>query len=493
MDVFDKVAEPILPGHVDDVVDEIACGAPDVVLVNPCSQRTNYPSKVWQTFWDGYSEGDRDFFGSLPETTLTRRDHLIRQMARLAEQCDYLATALARCRHHGMKPGISMRMNDMHDIPWPDSHLFSRFYKDNPQYHLRPIYARDWGAQALNYEHAAVREHYLSLIREWVDGYDFDVFELDFSRFTYYFERGNADQHCAIMTAFISDVRECLAGADRSITLIARIAADPDAAYQLGFDVETWGREKLLDGIVATSQIRSCWTMPIDKFRQACGPELAIYAGAEVIADKRDGVPVRYLPTSCELLRGFAVGYLAAGADGIELFNFFLRRRAVADAETFYGPLREMRSLADIRGKPRVHLLGTGYWTAEFDLPDQVPVTIGKHAARSFHMLLAAAAGDAAVSVQVCFDGDNAATDLWLRIGRFSGHADELLPGPEGDPNDLGRDWLYDYERGPSCRQSKIARFNIPSSVIQDGRNELVLRSENVSTTILGIDVAIGC
>ena len=109
-----------------------------------------------------------------------------------------------------------------------------------------------------------------------------------------------------------------------------------------------------------------------------------------------------------------------------------------------------------------------------------------------YEMLLAAVPEPLAVAVHVCFDGDNAAADLWLRIGRYSAQATEVGPGPEGDPNDPGRAWLYDNDQQPSCRQSKIALFHVPADVIRDGRNEVIVRSENMSVTILGIDVEVG-
>lgn len=135
---------------VQRMVDEIADGGADVLLVNPNAQRVNYPSKVWQTFWDGYKEGDRSFFGGIADDGVPRREHWVRHMAKLAEECDYLATALARCREKGIAPGISLRMNDMHDAPWPTSHMHSRFWKENPQFRLKPYDGRSWGATGLD-------------------------------------------------------------------------------------------------------------------------------------------------------------------------------------------------------------------------------------------------------------------------------------------------------------------------------------------------------
>ena len=493
-DFFKSTKEPIEPEHIDHHVDMIADGGADVFITSANDQKAYFPNKIMETHWDGYVQGNRSWFGSLPEEWIPSREHWVKQMVRLTEQqCDLLGRVTQRCRKLGISPGISVRMNDVHDVPWPDSHLFSRFYRKNPQFRLQHVEARDWGTDGLDYQYPEVRQYYLSFIKELVDRYDFDVLELDFSRFSFYFNRGDTERHCQIMTEFIGEVRKLLAESDHLINLIPRIATSPDAAYQLGFDVQAWAKKKLVDGIIATGCLSSCWNMPIDKFRELVGPEVAIYAGAEVSADRRDGLPVRYLPNSYEMLRGFAAGYLAAGADGVEVFNYFLARgHRPISGEQFYGGLGEMRSLEDIRGKPRVHVLDAGHWLVEFDMPEQVPVVIRKYKSRRFEMLLARAPEDAKVSVFVYCDGENQAQDLWLRIGRHdAGQAVEIRVGPEGKakrPRVGELEGRYTYPN----RKSKIAVFDIPGNVIRDGMNELVVRSEKVSTTILGIDVCIG-
>ena len=78
------------------------------------------------------------------------------------------------------------------------------------------------------------------------------------------------------------------------------------------------------------------------------------------------------------------------------------------------------------------------------------------------------------------FIGDATAENLWLRIGMHSaGHAVEIREGPERKQED------------EPDHKSKIAVFNVPAGAIKDGTNKLIIRSESVSTTILGIDVVI--
>ena len=479
-DLFDKSKGKLTAQDVQRMVDEVADGGADVLLVNPNAQLANYPSKVWQTYWDGYKKGDRSFFGGVPDKSVARREHWVWEMAHLAEQCDYLATALSRCREKAIAPGISLRMNDVHDGGISDSHMHSRFYKENPQFHLKPFAGRR-GVTGLDYTNGEVREHYLSLIRELAEDYDFDVLELDFMRFPYYFNGNEGEQHCETMTGFIGEVREILDGTGRSISLIPRVASSPEAARKLGFDVQAWAREGIVDGITVANFLGTAWDMPIDRFRELVGPDVAVYASAEVAGDRRDGVPVRYLPESYEMLRGFAAGYLAAGADGVNTFNYFLaRHHRPVTAEEFYGGQREMRSLEEARGKPRIHVLSVAKRLSACDMPNQAPVTIRASAEHRFEMILAAEGGRQKVEALVYYDGESQAEDLSLRIGVHSiGRSVEIRKGPEG-PKEI-----------ETSRKSKIAVFKVPAGVIKDGRNELVIRSEKVDTTILGIDVCV--
>ena len=84
-DLFDS-AERLTPEDVQRMVDEVAAGGADVLLVNPNAQLANYPSRIWQTFWDGYTEGDRSFFGTVPDDSLDRRERWIGRMSQLAVQ-----------------------------------------------------------------------------------------------------------------------------------------------------------------------------------------------------------------------------------------------------------------------------------------------------------------------------------------------------------------------------------------------------------------------
>lgn len=484
--LFYITKEPLAPAHVDRMVDEVADGGADVLLVNPNAQRVNYPSRAWQTFWDGLDGGDA-FFGPVPAADVPARRHFVEQMKRLADSgCDYLARALARCRQRKIAPGVSVRMNDMHDVPWPGSHLFSGFYCGHLELRLSNPPACGWSAAGLNYEHPAVREHYLRLIREIVEGYDLEMLELDFLRFTSYFPRRDFALHCATMTEFVREVRRLTAA--RKIALVPRVATSPAAAYELGFDVAAWGREGLIDGLTFGAFFNTAWNMPVDAFRSAAGGGVALYACTDHLGDRREKLPARPLPIDTELLRGFAAGYLAAGADGVCTFNFFCPREGALPQDPAFAALGGLGRLDAVRAGPRRHVLSAGVTVAETDGAMQVPIPLACRQTRAFEMLLAGPPAGASATVEVAMEGQAAPADLWLHVNSL----------PVGAARDVAR--VASTAVAPvagaaaiaSASPLCIATFSVPSQSLRDGYNVLALRNEGPAVTVLGVDVCVG-
>ena len=161
--LFSETSEPLTPEHVDVMVDEVADAEVDVFLVNVNMWRTNYPSEVWETWWDGFDEwaaANPPLETDAMARTLhwhhprhPKRHRMIEQMQRLAEQgCDYLERSVQRCRDRGVSPAVSIRTNDTHDSE-PDSQYFSDFYRNHPELWLSS--SRVTGTGGLDYDQAA--------------------------------------------------------------------------------------------------------------------------------------------------------------------------------------------------------------------------------------------------------------------------------------------------------------------------------------------------
>lgn len=476
--LFATTKEPVTPAHVDRMVDEVADGGAQVLLINPNAQRVCYPSRVWQTFWDGYAPGRREFFGPVPDAEVPAREAWVAQMKHLAENgCDYLARSLARCRRKGIRPGITIRMNDMHDAPTPGTHLFNRFYLDHPELWLNNPARCGWGARGFNYEQAAVRAHFLSLIDELAEHYNFDVLELDFLRFQCYFPRGDFARHAAIMTGFIRDVRARLNATGKTIALTARVAATPAGAYEFGFDVAAWAKERLVDGIAAGAFLNTQWAIPVDEFRNRVGNHVAIFACTDYPADRRADLPLRTLPTEPCLIRGFAAGHRAAGADGVEFFNFFCARETAWEStpqEPSFATLRELHDLDTLCRLPKTYTITSG-WPLETDGPTQVPVPIEPNHTRLFLLLLAAEPDSAQVEVDILLSGDKMpqAQELWIDLNQVPAGCTSVRPFP-----------------GTTAGMVQ-AVFAIPAAALRNGRNFLAVRNEGETLTVISLDVRV--
>jgi hypothetical protein len=478
--LFAFIREPLTAEHVDRMVDEVVDSGVDLMLINPNAQRVSYPSRVWPAFWDGFVPGDRTFFKGIPEDQVEGRMHWISQTRHLAKSgCDYLARSLERCRRRGIAPGISIRMNDMHDVPWPGSHLFSPFYKAHPEWRLKNSPASHWGGTGLDFVHAPVREHYLALIREWCRDYSFDVLELDFLRFQCYFPDGQGRQHAPILTEFLREVRRALAATGRHIALIPRVATTPDSAWDLGMDVATWAREGLIDGLTFGAFFTMAWNRPIDAFRETVGPDVALYPSSEAFVDSRHGMPRRNLPTDPAWIRGFAAASLAGGADGIYLFNFFVPRDMKLAEPVCFDVLTSVRSISSLRGLSKKYTLSTTVSVTATDGPMQLPVDLQNQQERSFNMALAAEPSGVTATVHLFVQGpsERVAGGMMITVNQV------LLDAPrEGVAHPVGTDGKV------VCLELV---YPLDVEIVRDGWNRFDVRNEGAGVTVIGLDVEV--
>jgi len=411
----------ITPADVDRMVDKVAEGGADLMLLNPNSQigRVNYPSQVWQTFYDGRQE----------------LDGWLMQMKHLVDQdCDYLQRALRRCREKGIGAGVSIRMNDTHNTPWPDDPVHSDFYCNHPEWRISAPYCTD-GPYAtvytMDYRRQEVRDYFMALIREIITDYKPDALELDFMRWPLYFPLGTGRENSRILTAFIRDVRKV---AGRNIFLTARVPVTPGAALDRGLDAAAWAREKLVDGLVATAHFNTAWDIDFAAWRRVAGQHIRLYAGMESCAFSPEGSKSWVMGRDEHLMRGFAAASYAKGADGIAMFNFFCAR-PWTKKEPLFSAIRQMRNAAELRGKAKSYVLTAaveGYWhLGETDGPLQVPRLCPTRNPQAFRIGIGDEPPGLPVEVEVFVEGNEktAPERCHLHVNEISvGHGSALRP-----------------------------------------------------------------
>jgi hypothetical protein len=237
-----------------------------------------------------------------------------------------------RLRENAISPWISIRMNDIHNTDDDNHFLVTQFYRNNK--HMSRASHRPhshYFDNALDYSFPEVREHYLSLIREVVDRYDFDGLELDWMREPVSMGIGRELDGINIFTGFMREVRSVLDDAEKTkgheIKISVRIPFSPEVALRFGFDVINWAKSGIVDVIIPTARwVSTDNDMPIDLWKQVLSDtDVMICAGLELLIGASPIVPwsadaLQY--NSIETVRGSAVTYLSMGAERIYLYNY---------------------------------------------------------------------------------------------------------------------------------------------------------------------------
>lgn len=139
----------------------------------------------------------------------------------MAEGGDIVGDFVDRCRKKDLAPFVSFRLNDSHghefvgmdpeEIPGWAWHVFSPVHVNHPEWRLGQD-LNDWEGRVLNWAIPEVRAHKFAFIKEIIDRYDLDGFELDFMRHFNFFhlEETTREERNGIMSAFVADVRDAL-------------------------------------------------------------------------------------------------------------------------------------------------------------------------------------------------------------------------------------------------------------------------------------------
>jgi len=268
------------------------------------------------------------------------------------EGIDYPARVIQRCRHDGMLPWITLRMNDCHENDIPPHPFHGSFWIKNPQLHRKNC--SGYFATCLDYANPEVRDFYMSLIVETLDHYDIDGLELDFMREPYLFSADKEREGTPILTGWMREVRKRVADAaaklGHPVRLGVRVPSRPEVAVAMGLDTITWAKEGLIDVLVTTPRWATLeFDLPISQWRQALGDaKVALLGGLEVLYRPVPGGPASTV--SPELAIGAATSVLSQGADAVYLFNYF---PGTFPVPIYQETLKAMASLGSVRNLPR--------------------------------------------------------------------------------------------------------------------------------------------
>ena len=279
-------------------------------------------------------------FGILPDTRNIAKD-----LIDLGTDC--LQAVIEFGHEHDMEVFWSMRMNDTHDVahrPEKPYFLFPPLKSEHPEWlvgdHLKRTPQGRWSS--VDYAREEIRDLAFGYIEEACRNYDLDGVELDFFRHLCYFKStasgGTAgDEERDLMTELLRRVRtmteEVGIQRGRPILVAVRVPDSVGFSRDMGFDVERWMSEGLIDLLITTGYFRlNPWQYSV---------ELGHKYGVPVypcLSDSRVRGETRFRRASVASYRGRAMNAWLAGADGLHLFNHFDPNapiwREIGDPET---------------------------------------------------------------------------------------------------------------------------------------------------------------
>ncbi len=339
-----KPPEEMTVAGLQKLVDQYVGTQVSSIFFNPTSQRTAYASKVRESFWDQNEKVDN---------LLVKNTRLLNQKG-----IDPYQIWIERSREKNISPWISMRMNDLHYTDDPDAFTHGSFWRDHPEFRRVVGSRRGYSDQALDYSIQEVRDHNMALIRELLERYDADGFELDFMRSSYHFKPGHEKQGAQILLEFVRQVRELTKEwAQRRghpLKLAIRVPAVPEFARGMGLDGVAMARAGLVDMLVPTPFWETAdFDIPIERWRELLGP----HADQVVLAACMEGnirgcrMPSEVIVNSIEPMRGFTAAMLDRGADQIYLFNHFSTPKG---QDSIFHEAGRLETVID---KPRRHIV----------------------------------------------------------------------------------------------------------------------------------------
>ncbi|MDX9974849.1 MAG: DUF1080 domain-containing protein [FCB group bacterium] len=355
--MFIEKQPPMRPEDVHPYVDEAAGTLVTSFFISPnYGMPVIYPGKAAELIGTNLSPALADTLKDLSNTPPMSTERAIANLRALIDAGhDPLAVIIDRAKERGLEAFVSFRLNEVHSVEESDSLIFTKFWKDHPEWRIgkagdplpdiylqilgpntSPIVA-GWLPGGLDFAVPEVRAQRLAELRECCERYNLDGLDLDFQRFPMYFKPGKETENVATMTAWVRDVRamtrEVGEKRGRPILLSARIMARPEQNLAIGLDPITWAREGQVDFLIASHYLRNDYPLPVAEYRRLLPGTMPLYASIEVAKEE-------------DTYRRIARRLWDGGADGIMLFNFFTSREG--GKEPPFALLKELGDPAKI-------------------------------------------------------------------------------------------------------------------------------------------------
>lgn len=421
----------------------------------------------------------------------------------MADGGDIVQVFVDRCREKALAPFISFRLNDSHGHELVHAepgtlegwawHCLSPWHVNHPEWRIGQNLT-DWNNRVLNWAIPEVRQQKFDYIREIIEQYDIDGFELDYMRTNSYFRLNETPlaERRKIMLDFVSDVRAVLdatAKPGQHRWLCVRIPCRISRHDELGVDVEAFYKAGV-DMINLCSSFFTEQQSDIAEITKRL-PDAAVYLEATSAASLGayiGGYDQTFRRMTDEEF--YTAGHLAfsRGGSGTSTFNFVYYREHHGNDKI--GPFTEppyhiFKGLADpnfLATQPQHYFVPRyhGGASAAGELPDAL--VAGASFSLALDMAPPTGGWSQAGRLRIQAEGDLADSRWTARINGI-----ELE-----STNDVSEPYPSPY---PNCwgKQEDYRAWIVPANLPRDGMNtvEVTMQSGDQPVKIAFVDLAV--
>jgi len=284
----------------------------------------------------------------------------------------------------------SLRMNDNHfngaqlsDLQTLHHTELTRLRQEHPEW-LLGADTEEWFALSWNMAVYQVRENRFQHLRELCQNFAWDGVELDWQRHPFHFPDDQGYRLRYLLTDFMRAARQLADEISQQrgepFYLAARVAGSIEGCHRIGYDVETWTGEKLVDILIPAGAAGTDPAIEVDAFRSLCSTnDIALYPGFD------GGVPGPATGPEDENTRhnmrtkATALGYHRQGATGIYAFNWHADRDSKRELLTQVGATETLRQQDKLYNVTHRYRQQTGPWRGAYQhdrLRGQLPVPL---------------------------------------------------------------------------------------------------------------------
>ena len=500
------------PKDLTVILDALKGSAIDIVTVlvgidDDLSWRGSPHGQLWGDNIENWNPDEDSSTPSVGGMSMSDVERLHANLAAVVDDGhDLMKIYIDRARELELGMFASFRMNDVH-VNLEDRGWYGRSAQKLERTDLlmgHPVWSGDthavkWGfSWRWDYAEEEVRQRFLGLMDETLTRYDFDGLELDFGRSPPLFQIGERFKNIPTLTEFMRKaqgiVRRHESEKGREIKLIARVPVSIDAGLEMGFDIETWIREGLMDAVILGSPSYAMQRIDIERAVKAAEQsKVLVYTGfdSSTHAVSPQG---GYERNPITVLRASALNGYKQGAAGVHLFNYGYRghrQRPVpegtemvakpvgTDLRGYFTPsdLQDMKNLGDAKALEkldRCYHAETRAMNTAGDYPAQVPMMLS---------LVGRGAGPAH-AIEIRVDDDISAglaegrikkTELRLRLTHTQKSFDRIRCEVNGTRVDLASAGKIQNSRGHEW----LVLDNPP---VKNGINTILLVLEGIRT-----------